>query len=330
MPGLAGRGGGCQARCRARPAGRPVWGPHEVVFPVAEEGEVVVRQPAQQVAVLGLVATGRPAEIIGQPAGHRSHPRLILHGHPHVIQHVAQVGRELIGRDPVLGRPELDVDPGLGQLVARGWVVVPADTDDPAQRAGHVPAHPQQRVHELLDLGLVPVQFGRDRVDQVGHVVDDDVHDQARPAFRIQVRAVWLADLDHGPALRPAQAEPGVSFGHGRQPRRGGQVLGGDALVVSAQVAGDAVTAAPVAQDLPVQGGILLPRFARLGQQGVPDLIRITVRHRVHSFVSTNLIRRLVHPAPSRPDKLCHPIVRSSLLYVTEEDRRPLGTCRST
>ena len=84
-------------------------------------------------------------------------------------------------RHPVPGRPELDVDPGLGLLVRRGGrVVVPADAEDPAQPAGHVPAHPQQRVHDQQDLGLVPVQFGGDRVDQVGHVVGDDVHHQAR------------------------------------------------------------------------------------------------------------------------------------------------------
>ena len=142
----------------------------------------------------------------------------------------------------------------------------------------------------------MPVQFGGDRVDQVGHVVGDDVHDQAGPAYRVQVRVVGLADLDQGPALRPAQAEPGVRFGHGRQPRRRGQVLGGEALVISAQVAGNAVAAAPVAQRVGVQGGIVLPRLVRLGQQGVPGFIRVTVRHRVHSFVSTNLIPVLPHP----------------------------------
>ena len=208
--------------------------------------------------MLGLVGAGRPAEIAGQPAGHRAHPLLVLHGDPYVVEHMAQFGREPIGRHPVPGRPELDVDPGLGDLagphraVARLVqgirVCVAANAEDPAQGAGHVPAHPQQRVHDHLDLGLVPVQLGGDRVDQVGHVVDDDVHDQAGPADRVQLRVGWLADLDHGPALRPGQAEPGVRLGDRRQPRRRSQVLGGDALVISAQVAGDAVAPAPVAR----------------------------------------------------------------------------------
>ena len=98
----------------------------------------------------------------------------------------------------------------------------------------------------------MPVQFGRDRVDEVRHVVGDDVHDQAGPAYRVQVRVVRLANLDQGPALRPAHTEPGVRFGHGRQPRRRSQVFGGEALVISAQVAGNAVAAAAVAQGLRV------------------------------------------------------------------------------
>ena len=171
-------------------------------------------------AGLGPVAAWRPAELVGQPAGHRTHPRLVLDGHPHVVEHVAQVGGQLVGADPVLGRPELDVDPGLGSSSpAAASVVVPTHTEDLAQRAGHVPVHPQQRVHQQLDLGLVPVQFGGDRVDEVGHVVGDDVHHQARPAYRVQVGIARLADLHQGPALRPAQAQPRVRLRHRGQPR---------------------------------------------------------------------------------------------------------------
>ena len=217
--------------------------------------------------MLGLVAAGLPAQVIGQPAGHRAHPRLIFGRHPYVVEHVAQVRRELIGGHLVPGRPELDVDPGLGQLTAARLVlvgVVAADAQDAAQRAGHVPVHSQQRVHEQFDLGLVPVQFGGDRVDQVGHVVGDDVHDQAGPADGAEVSLSRLPDLDQRPALRPTQAEPGVRFRHHGQPRRRSQVLGGHALVVSAQVAEDAVAAAPVVQRPRVQGGIVPPRLARL------------------------------------------------------------------
>ena len=274
--------------------------------------------------MLGLVAAGRPAELVGQSAGHRAHPRLVLDGHPHVVQHVAELGLELIGGHLVPGRAELDVDPGFGDLAGGGLARgigrdIAADTQDAAQRAGHVPVHPQQRVHEQPDLGLVPVQLGGDRVDQVGHVVGDDVHDQAGPADRVQLRVRGLADLDQGPALRPGQAQPGVRLGHRRQPRRRGQVLGGDALVVRAQVAGDAVVPAPVAYRPRVERRVVLPGLRRLGEQGFPGLIRVSVRHRVHSFVYCACPRG-DDPAGDPPDHGGLPA----------PPYPPGGTCRST
>ena len=274
---------------------RALLGRYEVVFAVTEEGEVAVRQPAEQVTMLGLVAAGLPAQVIGQPAGHRAHPRLIFDRHPYVVEHVAQVGRELIGGHLVPGRPELDVDPGLGQLAAGRLVLVIVTTDaqDAAQRTGHVAAHPQQRVHDQQDLGLVPVQFGGDRVDQVGHVVDDDVHHQARPAHRVQAR-VRARGPGPGPgpaagagragrALRPPR--PAATARPGPRWRRAGSRPAGSRRRCRHRSRRPATRG--------VQGGIVLPRLVRLGQQGVPGFIRVTVRHRVHSFVSTDLIRRL-------------------------------------
>ncbi len=108
------------------------------------------------------IATGRPAQVVGQPAGGGRHPLGVFDGHPHVLEHVAQVRLQPLGRDPVPGRLELDVDPRFDQLVGGGGAVarlvlgrgLAAHPDDFAQRAGHVPAHPQQRVHEQGDLGL--------------------------------------------------------------------------------------------------------------------------------------------------------------------------------
>ena len=268
-----------------------VGGLNNVVLAVAEEQEVAVGQPAEQIAVLGSVAAGLAAQILGQAAGHRAHPRLVLDRDPYVVEHMAERGRELVGGHVVPRRAELDVDPGFGDLVGDRLARdagrdVTADTQDPAQGAGHVPAHPQQRMHQQPDLGLVPVQLGGDGVDQVGHVVDDDVDDQAGPANRVQLGVPGLADLDQGPPLRPRQTEQGVRLGHRRQPGRRSQVLGGDALVVGAQVAQDAILAAPVAYRSRVERRVGLPCLCRLGQQGFPGLVVVTVRHRVHSFVS--------------------------------------------
>ena len=273
-----------------------VGGPDQVVLAVAEEEEVAVGQPAEQIAVLGPVAAwlcpSLAAQICGQAAGHRAHPRLVFHRDPHVVEHVPEFGREPIRGHLVPGRAELHVDPGFGDLAGFGLARnigrgIGAHAEDPAQRAGHVPAHPQHRMHQQPDLGLVPVQLGGDRVDQVGHVVDDDVDDQAGPADRVQLGVRGLADLDQGPPLRPGQAEPGVRLGHRRQPRRRSQVLGGDALVIGVQVARDAVLpAVAVAYRLRAERRVVLPGLRRLGEQGFPGLVLETVRHRVHSLVS--------------------------------------------
>ena len=224
-PGLAGRAGGCRARCPARPAGR-----HRLLSAPGRipgsRGRGSGRPPASAAG-----RRARPPCCPGSPPSSSARRRAAepirawsSDGHPHVVQHVPQVRGQLVGRDPVPGRAELDVDPGLGYLVRADGrvVVVPADAEDPAQAAGHVPVYLQHRVQQQQDLGLVPVQLGGDRIDQVGHVVGDDVHHQPGPAQRVQVRTIGLADLDHGPALRPAQAEPGVRLGHRGQPRRRG------------------------------------------------------------------------------------------------------------
>ncbi len=261
----------------------------QVVLAIAEEQEVAGRQPAEQIAEFGCVIAGRygpAAQVVGQPAGGGRHPLLILDRDPHVLEHVAQVRLQALGRDPVAGRLELDVDPGFHYLggddrpqtpPAHGGLPSPVPPWDLLQRAGHVAAHPQQRVHEQADLGLVPVQPGGDRVDQVGHVVGDDVHDQAGRGDRVQVRVPGLTDLDQGPALRPVQAEPEVRLRDRGQPRGRGQVLGGHPVVVGAQVAQDAVA---VAQHGQVR--VPDPGLGRLDQESFPALENVTVRDRVH------------------------------------------------
>jgi hypothetical protein len=208
------------------PQADAVRGRQQVVLAVAEEGEVAPGQPAEQLAGLGHVRVTLAAQAGRQLQRLGLHPAVILHRDPHVVEHPAQVGGQLIAGHHFLGQAQLDVNPRFGEdLGARGRLVgltiratiVSRYTQDGTQRAGDVAAHAQHRMHDQLDVGLVPVQFGGDRIDQVGHVVDDDVHHQARPAHRVQVRVVGLADLDQGPALRPAQAEPGVRFGDRRQ-----------------------------------------------------------------------------------------------------------------
>ena len=248
---------------------------HQVVLAVAEEGEVPVREPAQQLLRLrrGRIARHRGAgsrragQAYRQVERHRTHPALVLHGHPHVIEDPAQIGRELVVADPVARRRNLDVDPGLGELVPRLPAVLPVrrgHAENAAQRSCHVPAYPELRVHENLDVGVVLVQLHRHGVDQVGHVVDDDVHHQPAPGGpgRVKRGRAQVTHLDKGAALRAMQAELRVHACHRGHPLRLGQVLRGHAQVVGLQVRGD----------VPDRPAELVPRAAgHIGGQIIPE-----------------------------------------------------------
>ena len=89
--GRPGRAAGCRARCRAPPCSAMPAGPvYQVVLAVAEEGEVPVGQPAQQLGDLGRgsaeppVVTFRGKHIVGQREGPGLHPRVVLDRDPYV------------------------------------------------------------------------------------------------------------------------------------------------------------------------------------------------------------------------------------------------------
>ena len=86
---------------------------------------------------------------------------------------------------------------------------------------GHVPAHGKQRVHDQADVGVVPVELHRDRVDQVGHVVGDDVDEVPAPVSEASARP----DADRRPALRAGARRAPHAPGRapaGPGPRRSG------------------------------------------------------------------------------------------------------------
>jgi hypothetical protein len=101
-------------------------------------------------------------------------------------------------------------------------------------------------VQEQVEVGLVPVQLHRHRVDQERHVVGDDVDDRLnRPeggdgrtgAGRAGIR---FGHLDQGPALRALRGQRRVRGGHGGQlvTTARHKVLGGHVPVVGPEEAG--------------------------------------------------------------------------------------------
>ena len=142
---------------------------------------------------------------------------------------------------------DLEVHPRLAHLTelagGRRAAVGRAGVDDCLQLARGVAPHQHRRVDDEVDGAAHPQQLGRDRVDQEGHVVGDDLDDgvAAGPAVLLE-SGVEHVDVDGADgtirrqlAVRERRAENVL-----RRPRE--QVLGGDVTVVPAQEPLDPVT----------------------------------------------------------------------------------------
>ncbi len=188
-----------QRRPWQRPQRLALVGVLQAVLAVAEEREVPVGEPAQQVeAVLHLRGLKRRrvhAQVLGRL--HRQRPHL-----PEVLDRVAHVGEHplQIALDPLehLGvglTVDLDVDPRLDQHLA-GDVLLAAAEHPP----GHVAAHPHLRMDHQIGAQVVPVELHRHRVHQERHVVGDHLHHGAAwvPAVLVECGGVGP---HHGPAL---------------------------------------------------------------------------------------------------------------------------------
>ena len=259
---------------------------HEVVLAIAQEEEMPVGEPGQQLTGFGVPAVRRrrpgtprqrragvvPGHADGQGGGGRDHLRLVLDGDPYVVQDPAERRLQVGQRHAVTQAGDLDVDPRLGDVAGRRPGAVHA-AGHAVQRAGHVPVHDQPGVDDQVDVRVVPVQFHRHRIDQERHVVGDDVGDGPyRPERRDRARRAGRrtggaggrsGDPDQGPPLRPPGGQGRVLGRDCGEPPgiERGQVLGGDVPVVGVQVTGQITDG--FAQ---ITGGF--PRRAGRGRRG--------------------------------------------------------------
>ena len=188
--------------------------PFQVVLPVAQEGEVVTLEPAQQFLGLGeipdFLGMGHCAEPVGDERGLCAHRLPVLHRGTHVAKDTCEAVDQLRPR-LVAGAVDFDRDPGLkvgGVVIAaqqvrdvghRGGVPArdaearrhPSHTDELVGRP--VTRHHQKGVHHQVNGRVLAHEFGVDRVNQEGHVIRDDVDDAA---VRF-VADVDLRDLGH-------------------------------------------------------------------------------------------------------------------------------------
>ncbi len=176
----------------------------QLVLAVPEEGEVVVGEPAQQLAglldlKLGQVGgDGLVGQRVGQRGGRLAHLAPVLDGLADVGEDPQQVGGDLLEVAAVGLAVDLHMDPGLDVRVVRQVADVLREVaadgvgEDLDQFAGHVPADHELRVDHDVDAAALTGQLIGDGVDEEGHVVRDDLDDGvgAGPAVLLDGRGV--------------------------------------------------------------------------------------------------------------------------------------------
>ena len=167
--------------------------PVEHVLAVAEEGEVLVDQPAHQPLGLGGL-DGQVGRHLGvEPVGHLDRPgphlRPVLDRGAHVVEHRDQLGAQPLALGGVGLAVDLQVHPRLADGVVRpvlaalaGGELGGGGVEHLDQGAGDVAADHDDRVHDQVDGAVHPRVTG---VEPVGHRVDQERH-------------VLGDDLDHG------------------------------------------------------------------------------------------------------------------------------------
>lgn len=188
----------------------------QVVLAVAEEGEVVVGEPAQQLTGLFelVLAQVRGDRLVGQVVGDAqrgvAHLLPVLDGLAYVGQDALEVVGDLLEVGAVGLAVGLDVDPGLdeGVVGARGLgaVRVAVGSEDLDQLAGEVTADDDLRVDHDVDAAALPGQLVRHGVHEERHVVGDDLDDRVagRPAVLLDRGGVHAHVRG---ALRPVLGE---------------------------------------------------------------------------------------------------------------------------
>ena len=143
----------------------PALGP-DLVLAIAEEGEVTVVHPLEQVAGLrSLVGVdGSRRDLLGDVADALTHRRPVLHRSAHVAENAANAFAQKLERLGTGLAVDLDMDQRLGLPILGGHLEQPALL---------VPAEAHDRPDHEVDRAPHARHLHRDRVDEEGHVVDD-------------------------------------------------------------------------------------------------------------------------------------------------------------
>ena len=218
----------------------------EQVLPVAEEREVVVGEPGEEVTALAQLLRRQRRRVLLELGHHREglgvHLLPVLDRLTHVTQHPLETLGDL-GRLVVVGAVDLDVHPRLrpllgggaglglhsGRATARRLVGVHL-----LERAGDVALDGELGVEDRMHVVTEAVELHRHRVDEERHVVGDHLDDRAARRRPAVVGDRGSHHAHRGGALRAGGGQLAVR-GHGsEQVPRGplGHLVGGDVPVV--------------------------------------------------------------------------------------------------
>ena len=165
----------------------------EPVLAVAEEREVVLREPPQQVPPLGDLGVGQRelllVELIDEGEHHGMHLGPVLDGHADVGQYPLQRLLEGCGVVLVADPGDLDLHPRLADRALGCGHRAVLDARDAAQLAGDVALDVHLRVDHDPDVAVLVGELHGERVDEERHVVGDDL-DRAVAAGRPALVAV--------------------------------------------------------------------------------------------------------------------------------------------
>ncbi len=183
----------------------------EPVLGVAEKGEMVVGEPAQERLDLEQLLAGDDAR--GRCQARQPLLDLGLHRPPvidaltDVVEHAIEVLLDLIHGGGVALPVDLDMHEALARAGRR-----PGAVADLLELSLIVAPHAEDRMHDEMDAEPVPAQLQADAVDEEGHVVVDDLEDRVRglPAMLLDARIV---ETDLGAARGTLLAEAEVGKG---------------------------------------------------------------------------------------------------------------------
>ena len=216
---------------------------------------MAVGQPLEEVArlphLVGVDARrGLGGELVDDLGDLGVHLVPVLDGLPDVAQHpldrLLERGDVLALGDPV----DLDVHPGLADALALVHLgVAVGDRPHLLEGAGDVAHHVEERVDDQVHVVQLTGELHRQRVDEEGHVVDDDLDHRVpvgRPALVARARR---EHPDPGGALGPGAGQPVVRGEGAVHVHVGalGDVLAGDPAVVGPEQLVDDVVRRPAA-----------------------------------------------------------------------------------